>query len=111
MYADGNDTSWEEAGRSVERLEADLGISLHDNPVHQVDQWSSHVRDLFAKLDVDLGSREQVKAAFAGAYVAASLLTADGPVSYQGVQWVCHMLRWLHDRGEEDETWFDPTTF
>lgn len=103
--------AWDESRHAVEALEERVGVALLDNPPHLVDQWGAEIRDLFGKLESDLVSAGHARSAFTGAYIVAALLTQSGPVNVGAIRQVCTLMRWLHERGDqEDGAWSTLTT-
>ena len=85
-------------------LEDRLGHPLHAQPVHEVDQWTAGLRDTFTRLDTDLADPVQARAAFAGAYVMASVLFPGSNVAWPHAIAAVHLWRHLADRTDGTET-------
>lgn len=108
---DERNNAWQDSGRAISTLEQQTGVSLLDNPPHLVDQWGAEIRDLFRQLDSELVTSGHARCAFNGAYIVASLLSQSGPVNVGAIRQVCTLLRWLHERGEEEDgAWTTLTT-
>jgi hypothetical protein len=100
---DDRNDAWRDSGTAIRALEQQTGISLLDNPPYLVDQWGAEIRELFNQLDSELLTAAHARCAFNGAYVVAGLLTQTGPVNVGAIRQVCTLLRWLHERGEEED--------
>lgn len=90
----------EQAEHDVADLERLTAAQMSDVPVHLADQWAASVRDAFRDMDAPLGDVATARAAFAGAYVATSVLVNASPQQRDAVAIVSQLLRWLYDRGE-----------
>lgn len=90
------------AAAELVQLETLLGTSLHDVPVHLVDQWGAGLRDMLHGLGVERLDRDASRAALGGAYLVASLTINSAVMPRAHLEATAHVLRWLYDRGEDD---------
>jgi hypothetical protein len=95
-----SDVNRDQANLDVTDLEKVTGGDLKQVPVHLADQWAASVRDSFREMDAPLGDTATARAAFAGAYVTASVLINASPQQRDAVAVVSQLLRWLYERGE-----------
>jgi len=89
-----------QANLDVTDLEKITGGDLKQVPIYLADQWAASVRDSFRELDAALGDTGTAKAAFAGAYITASVLINGSPQQRDAAAVVSQLLRWLYERGE-----------
>lgn len=94
---------WVQAGADIADLEKKVGGGLPSVSIQVSDQWAAGVRQTFEDLDAALDTSGRARAAFAGAYIAVSLLIDNIPLPWDRLDKAACMLRWLYDRGSEDD--------
>lgn len=90
------------AGEAITRLESITGSPLSSVPVFLLDQWGAGLRDMLTALDVKL-DHDGARAALGGAYIMATLTMTGATMPHSSAEAAAHVLRWLYDRGEDDE--------
>jgi hypothetical protein len=91
-----------QAEAEIQHLEAMTGAPLSEVPVFLADQWGAGLRDMLVSLGMTL-DQTGLRAALGGAYIMATLTLTGSVVPRSSVEAAAHVLRWLYDRGEDDD--------